>query len=227
MRVVCFDIDGTLLHSHGAGRRAIHRALLDVMGTTGPIDELRFDGRTDGDIVMRLAEGAGIAPTTQLVRDVLARYEALLPGELAAGKKTHVYPGVFEALAAVEGHRDALMGLLTGNIVGGARLKLGSAGIAFERFAVGAYGSDHHVRAELPAIARQRAARHAGHEVRGEELVIIGDTPADMTCGQGVGARAIGVATASYSVDQLMEAGACAAFKDLSDTDALLRTIFE
>lgn len=226
MRVVCFDIDGTLLHSHGAGRRAIERALVEVMGTAGPIDELRFDGRTDGDIVIRLAEGAGIEPTPELVRGVLARYEALLPDELAAGQKTHVYPGVFEALDALERHDRALLGLLTGNIAGGARLKLGSAGIAFERFRVGAFGSDHHLRAELPAIARRRAAAHLEREVRGEDLVIIGDTPADMTCGQGIGARAIGVGTAAYSVDQLVAAGACAAFPDLSDTEALLRAIF-
>lgn len=228
MRIVCFDIDGTLIRTDGAGRRAIQRALIDVLGTTGPIDELRFDGRTDGDIVIRLAEGAGIEPTPKRIAAVLERYEQVLPEELARpGYATTVYPGVREALDALEPRDDALMGLLTGNIAGGARLKLGAAQIDFGRFRVGAFGSDHHIRSELPAIAQMRAAHHLGREVRGKDLVIIGDTPADMTCGNGIGARAIGVATAAYTVDQLMEAGACYAFKDLSDTGRVLEAIFE
>lgn len=227
MRVICFDIDGTLIRTDGAGRRAIQRALVEVIGTTGPIDKLRFDGRTDGEIVMRLAEGAGIEPTTDLISRVLARYEMLLPEELARpGFRTTVYPGVNDAIDALERRADALLGLLTGNIAGGARLKLGAAGIQFDRFRIGAFGSDHHIRAELPEFARRRAADHIGRDVAGSDLVIIGDTPADMTCGTGIGARAIGVATAAYSVDQLMEAGACVAFQDLSDTAAVLDAIF-
>jgi len=227
MRVVCFDIDGTLIRSDGAGRRAIRRALVDVLGTTGPIDELRFDGRTDGEIVIRLAEGAGLDPTPELVASVLERYEKLLPEELVRpGFKATVYPGVNETLDALERRSDALLGLLTGNVVGGARHKLEAAGLRFERFRVGAFGSDHHVRAELPAIARRRAAELLARDVAGGDLVIIGDTPADMTCGNGIGARAIGVATAAYSVDQLMEAGACVAFEDLSDTEAVVKAVF-
>ena len=227
MRLVCFDIDGTLVHTDGAGRRAIAQALLDVMGTTGPIDTLRFDGRTDGDIVMRLAEGAGIAPTPALVSAVLARYEQLLDGELARpGHTTRVYPGVRELLVALESRADCLLGLLTGNVEGGARRKLGAAGIEFARFRVGAYGSDHHVRAELPAVARGRAAALLGRALDGADVVIIGDTPADMTCGQGIGARAVGTATAAYSVAQLNEAGAHAAFADLSDTQAVIAAIY-
>jgi phosphoglycolate phosphatase-like HAD superfamily hydrolase len=228
MRIVCFDIDGTLIRTDGAGRRAIQRALVDVLGTAGPIDELRFDGRTDGDIVLRLAEGAGIEITGERMNDVLARYELLLDEELRRpGHVTTVFPGVLEALDALEQRPfDAVLGLVTGNIQGGARLKLQSAGIAFDRFPVGGFGSDHHVRAELPEFARARAESHLGRDVAGSDLVIIGDTPADMTCGNSIGARAIGVATAAYTVDELMAAGACVAFPDLSDTGALLQMIF-
>ena len=228
MKIVCFDIDGTLIRTDGAGRRAIHKALVEVLGTAGPIDELRFDGRTDGEIVMRLAEGAGIEPTRERIVAVLERYQELLKDELRRpDHRTIVYPGVLAALDELERRRDAsLMGLLTGNVEGGARLKLGSAGIEPSRFSVGAFGDDHHLRAELPEFARRRAADHLKREVRGEDLVIIGDTPADMTCGNGVGARAIGVATAAYTVDQLMDAGACVAFPDLSDTQALMKAIF-
>lgn len=227
MKLVCFDIDGTLIWTDGAGRRAIHRALLEVLGTAGPIAEFRFDGRTDGEIVIRLAEAAGLATDPALVDRVLARYVENLAAELARpGHATKVYPGVREALDALESHDRAVLGLLTGNVVHGARLKLRSAGIEPDRFAVGAFGSDSHVRTELPAVVQRRARETTGREFAGADVIIVGDTPADMLCGQGIGARAIGVATAAYGVDELLAAGAHAAFPDLRDTDAVLAAIF-
>ena len=227
MKIVCFDIDGTLLHSHGAGRRAIHRALVEVLGTAGPIDTFRFDGRTDGEIVLRLAEAAGVDAGGDVVPRVLKRYVENLRGELAGpAHRTLVYPGVHIALDALEQRTDCVLGLLTGNVVEGAQLKLRSAGLDPARFRVGAFGSDHHVRAELPAVAQRRAAALLARDVAGGDIVIIGDTPADMTCGQGIGARAIGVGTAAYRPDQLMAVGAHAAFADLSDTAAVVAAIF-
>ncbi|MFI5213727.1 MAG: HAD family hydrolase [Gemmatimonadales bacterium] len=226
MRLVCFDIDGTLLWTDGAGRRAIHRALLDVLDTAGPIDTFRFDGRTDGEIVLRLAESAGIKADEEITGRVLARYVEHLPGELARpGHTTKVYPGVCELLDALERREDCVLGLLTGNVVAGARLKLRSGGIDPDRFRVGAFGSDSHVRGELPAVARKRA-QALGFSVSGADVVIIGDTPADMKCGQGIGARGIGVGTAAYTVADLLGAGAAAAFADLSDTEAVMEAIF-
>jgi phosphoglycolate phosphatase-like HAD superfamily hydrolase len=225
MKLVCFDIDGTLLWTDGAGRRAIHRALLDVLGTAGPIDSFRFDGRTDGEIVLRLAEGAGVATDEQVTGRVLTRYVEHLSGELAKpGQRTKVYPGVGALLDALEEREDCILGLLTGNVVDGARLKLRSGGIDPDRFTVGAFGSDSHVRAELPEVARKRAEA-LGFSVRGADVVIIGDTPADMRCGQGIGARGIGVGTAAYTVADLIGAGAAAAFGDLSDTEAVVEAI--
>jgi phosphoglycolate phosphatase len=227
VRLVLFDLDGTLLWTDGAGRRAIHRALVEVMGTPGPIEGFRFDGRTDGEIVQRLAEGAGTVPTDALVTRVLDRYVALLEDELSRPTQhTTVYPGVRELLDALERRADCHLGLLTGNVRDGARLKLASGGIAIERFRVGAFGSDSALRPALPAVAQRRAREEMGLDLRGDDLVIVGDTPADVTCGSGVGARAIGVATGSFTVEQLMEAGAYAAFPDLSDTEAVLAAVF-
>jgi len=226
MRLACFDIDGTLIHTSGAGRRAIHRALLDVLGTAGPIDDFRFDGRTDGEIVIRLAEAAGLAPDEATVARVIARYITNLEDELASpGHATWVYPGVREVLDALEPRDDVVIGLLTGNVVDGAYLKLRSAGLDPARFRVGAFGTDSHVRAELPAVAQQRAAVLLGRELPGDDIVIIGDTPADVQCGRGIGARGIGVGTAAYTVDELMTAGAYVAFEDLSNTAAVLEAI--
>ena len=227
MRLVCFDIDGTLIWTDGAGRRAIHRALLEVLGTAGPIESFRFDGRTDGEIVLRLAESAGLTVDAALMARVLERYVASLEDELARpDQRTKVYPGVPELLDALAAREDCVLGLLTGNVTAGARLKLGSAGIDPDRFPVGAFGSDSHVRAELPEIARGRA-RELGFEVPGRDVVIIGDTPADMQCGRGIGARGIGVGTAAYTAADLIAVGADAAFGDLSDTEAVMKAILE
>lgn len=226
MRVVCFDIDGTLIWTDGAGRRAIHRALLQILGTAGPIETFRFDWRTDGEIVTRLAEAAGLRPDAELVARVLERYVAMLEEELARrGHRTTVLPGVTQILGALEARRDCVLGLVTGNVVAGARLKLGSAGIDPARFRVGAFGTDSQARPELPSIAQQRASELLGRPVPGSDLVIIGDTPADVQCGRGIGARAIGVGTAAYTAEQLIAAGADAAFSDLSDVTAVMEAI--
>ena len=103
--------------------------------------------------------------------------------------------------------------------------KLDAVGLARHRFKIGAFGSDHASRAELPAIARARAEALLGRAIAGEDVVVIGDTPADMSCGRGIGARAIGVATGRYSVDDLRACNAAAVFSDLSDTDAVMRAI--
>jgi phosphoglycolate phosphatase-like HAD superfamily hydrolase len=151
----------------------------------------------------------------------------LLRHELGTRRATiHVYPGIEELLLALEAREDTLVGLLTGNLAEGAKLKLSAAGIDPARFRVGAYGSDSAVRAELPAIAAERAIPWFGRRPDGKAIVIIGDTPADMTCGNGVGARAIGVATGRHPVHELLTAGGDAAFEDLADTESVLKAIY-
>jgi len=228
MKAVLFDLDGTLLWTDGAGRRAIHRALLEVLGIEHPAAGFRFDGRTDPEIVRLLAAAAGRDRGPDTIAAVLDAYVRLLDEELTRpGHRTTLYPGVLELIAALERRRDCVVGLLTGNVVEGARLKLKSAGIDIGRFPVGAYGSDHGERSELPAIAQRRVREVLGREVAGADVVIVGDTPADVTCGRGIGARPIAVATGAYSVPDLIAAGAYAAFADLSDTDAVVRAAFE
>ena len=223
MKVVLFDVDGTLLWTDGAGRRAIHRALREILGIEHPAAGFRFDGRTDPEIVRLLAAASGRDHGPDVVAAVLTHYVALLEDELSRpGHRTTVYPGVFELLAALEHRNDCVTGLLTGNIVEGARLKLRSGGLDIARFRVGAFGYDHADRPELPAIAQQRARETLGIQAAGRDVVIVGDTPADVACGRGIGARAIGVATGSYSVPELLAVGAYTAFPDLSDTDAVV-----
>lgn len=229
MRLVLFDIDGTLLRSDGAGRRAINRALREVFGSTGPSDYW-LDGKTDPQIVrdlMRL-DGHDDARIDSDMRRLLERYVDCLHEELMApGFRARPLPGVPELLDTLDRHADVVIGLLTGNIEPGARAKLRAVGIDPSRFRVGAFGSDRELRPELPAIAQQRALDQLGLHVEGSAMVVIGDTPADVNCGKSLGARAIGVATGRYSVGELMEHAPVAVFEDLSATDAVLRVILD
>jgi len=232
MRLILFDIDGTILWTDGAGRRAIHRALLDEMGTAGPIEGYRFDGKTDPQIVRELMELAGHPEcnSEDRITAVCTRYVELLTAELAKPTQaTRVYPGIQELLAALEPYEAggrALVGLLTGNVQHGAALKLRSAGLDFERFTVGAYGSDSHHRPNLPAIAARRAEQRTGRTFSGADIVIVGDTPDDVACARPMGARTVGVGTGYYTAAQLREAGATHAFDNLGDTAAVIRALF-
>lgn len=216
-RLVLFDIDGTLLSTNGAAARAFRRALVDVFGSSGPATGYSFAGRTDPQIARDLLSMAGFDEETiaRGMPSVWPRYEQLLHDELAHARAAR-FPGTLELLDRL-GHETgrALVGLLTGNILGGARLKLESAGIGFDRFRVGAFGSDHHDRTELPAIAIGRAAEAVGHRFAGKEVVIIGDTPLDISCGKHLDVRTIAVATGSYSLPELLECGPDYAFDDL------------
>jgi phosphoglycolate phosphatase-like HAD superfamily hydrolase len=228
MKLVLFDIDGTVLLSDGAGKRAVHRALAEVYGSPGPSDH-RFDGKTDGQIVRELLRREGYAEDhiDGHMPRAINRYVELLHEELdAPGHLARALPGVKELLDALGERDDAILGLLTGNVIDGARAKLSAVGIDPDRFEVGAFGSDHEIRSELPSIARDRLRDSHGHEMRGEDIVIIGDTPSDVQCGRSLGVRAIGVATGRYSVAELLESGAYAAFEDLSDTESVLAAIF-
>ena len=227
MRIVLFDIDGTLLWSDGAGRRAIHAALREVFGSIGP-EGHRFDGKTDKQIVRELMrhEGHDDAHIDARMDALLVRYVEQLHRELR--NPEHIptrLPGVPEILDALEARDDVTLGLLTGNVGEGAEAKLRAVGIDPSRFLVSAFGSDHEHRPELPAIARRRAGELLGVDVPGDRVVVIGDTPADVTCGREIGARAIGVATGRYSVDELASYGAHAVFRDLTNTSAVVQAI--
>jgi phosphoglycolate phosphatase-like HAD superfamily hydrolase len=228
VKLVLFDIDGTIMITNGAGRRAVHRALLEVFGTIGTSDH-RFDGKTDPQIVRELMRIAGHGDETIDARmeRMLERYVTYLHEELASpGHRAHVFPGVPELIEALDARGDALLGLLTGNLAAGARAKLAAVGIDPDRFRIGAFGSDHELRGELPAIAQRRAYEALGVDIPGHDVIVIGDTPADVDCGRAIGARAIGVATGHYDVAALAAHGAAAVFEDLSDTARVLDVIF-
>ncbi|MEO9019357.1 MAG: haloacid dehalogenase-like hydrolase [Gemmatimonadaceae bacterium] len=225
--LVLFDIDGTILHSGGAGRDAMEYALATVFGTPGD-PELRYDGKTDRQIVREAMRFAGITDghIDAQMDAVIALYVQSLPQKLAdPARGVGMYPGVADLIDAVHIRQDFALGLLTGNVEPGARLKLAAVGLDFDQFRVNAFGSDSEVRDELPAIAHRRMTDIFGIELRGRDVIVIGDTPADISCGRSLGARAIAVATGWYSVDDLRAHQPYAVFADLSDTNAVIDAI--
>ena len=225
--LVLFDIDGTILLANGAGRRSVHQAMREVFGVTGP-EHHPFDGKTDPQIIRELGTMAGVSDDVihgGMTR-VLDQYYSYLEADITDAPETvELLPGVHDLLDALEGRDDVMLGLLTGNIEAGASLKLRAVNIAPERFIVGAYGSDAPVRPALPGIAQARASARLGSELPGSRIVIIGDTPHDMTCGQDIGALAIGVETGRFRAADLHPHNPLAVFPNLVDTAAIVATI--
>jgi phosphoglycolate phosphatase len=226
MKLVLFDIDGTILWSDGAGRRAMTEALTTVFGGAGPTD-YHYDGKTDPQIVRDLMRASGHTDETidERIAPLMERYLGGLERELASGRRARVFDGVRELLDRLEERGDVVLGLLTGNLRAGAAIKLQAAGIDINRFRVCAFGSDHHARGELPGLAQRRAKEELGLEIPGDHIFVIGDTPADIECGQAIGARAIAVATGRYTSEELARHHPYALFSSLADTQAVLRVI--
>jgi phosphoglycolate phosphatase len=226
-RLLLFDIDGTLLSTEGAARRAFERGLIDVYGEAGPIATWRFDGKTDPQIARELLSAAGLSDE-RIDAGLPALWDAYLAElqhEMAQpGYETRVYPGVRALLDSLVAHPDVFLGLLTGNIARGADLKLSSAGLR-DYFQFGAFGSDCEQRTGLPAVAVQRVLESSGTAFRGRDVVVIGDTPHDIRCGESLGVFSVGVATGHHPVEELLEVGADAVFNDFADTTAVLRVL--
>jgi phosphoglycolate phosphatase-like HAD superfamily hydrolase len=223
VKLVLFDIDGTLLTASGAGRRALDQALRDVYGTAGPIDAYDFRGGTDPQIIRDLLRQAGLGEEAIAADEgaVYLRYQALLEAEIGDGREVTVYPGVRELVETLAAREDVVVGLLTGNIEAGARIKLRPTGL-WPRFRLGAFGSDDADRTRLPLVAANRAERLVGRVFRGPDTVIIGDTPRDIGCARAFGAKAIAVATGWHSIEDLTAHRPDHVFADFSDRELAL-----
>jgi phosphoglycolate phosphatase-like HAD superfamily hydrolase len=222
-----FDIDGTLVTARGAGRTAFNRALLEVYGTVGPAEAgYDFRGRTDLRILHDLMGAAGfsadeIAARAEACFAVYARELAVVIGD---GPRVQILPGIPELVRTLAARDDAVVGLLTGNIEDGARIKLASTGL-WPLFRVGAYGSDDADRRRLPAISCARAQAVVGRAFPFERVTIIGDTPLDVDCARACGARAVAVATGFYPYDELEGCRPDLIFKDLADVSSVIRDL--
>ena len=225
-RLILFDIDGTLVCG-GPAREAFGIALEASFGATGAIDEHDFSGKTDPQIARELLLGDGLAPdrVEEGLPRLWARYLAELEARLEFAPM-QVIPGIDALLEALEEVRSVALGLVTGNIVSGAQLKLGSAGLS-GHFRVGGFGSDDEVRNHLPGIAIGRAGEEWGQEFRRSEVWVVGDTPLDVACGRHAGVKTLAVATGRHRMEELEACGPDAVVEDLSDTEGALQTLLE
>lgn len=226
-RLVLFDIDGTLIRGNGAAKRSFEASLVAAFGTAGDTS-VPFDGKTDPQIARELMRSAGFGDATIDARipAVIEGYLERLRAEVACG--TAVFeplPGVAELLDALGERGDVVLGLVTGNVARGAAVKLDVAGIDRSRFPVGAFGSDAEHRPELPELARRRGEAHVGAPVAGADVVVVGDTPADVQCARPIGARSVGVASGRYGVDELAAHDAAAVLPDFRDTAAAVAAV--
>jgi phosphoglycolate phosphatase len=224
-RLVLFDIDMTLVNCHGAGGRAIFAAIADTYGLRGELDGYTFHGRTDPGIIVDLAVrwGAPVGFAEARLSACLERYVVHLRREVEEGF-VEVLPGVRKLVTALAADPSVLVGLLTGNLAAGARLKLAPSGLA-DLFVVGAYGDDSPRRPDLPAIALERAEAACGRLFSGKEIAIVGDTPADIACGAAEGVKAIAVATGIHSIHELASHGPDYVFDTLADWRAAYEAI--
>ena len=208
MKLVLFDIDGTLVHSGGQAKPVFAAAMLEVYGTAGEIDRYDFSGKLDSRIVVDLLTGAGVALATIDARlpTLRERYLSRLESNLDPAR-VRVMPGVRELLPALAGRDDLVLGLLTGNWRGGARIKLGAVGL-WEYFPFGGFGDDGLDRRELPPVALERARRHAGYAFEPREAVIVGDSLLDVDCARAHRIPCLAVATGWTDAAALESAGA-------------------
>ena len=226
MRLFLFDVDGTLITTRGVGRRAVSAALNAVYGTAGGVDTYDFRGKTDLRVVYDIMRAAGLDDAA-IARDLercFARYLVELDAMIGDGSGVTVMPGIADLVRALSTRDDALVGLLTGNIEGGARLKLAPTGL-WRYFRVGAFGSDDADRRRLPAIACERARALVGRHVPFEMVTIIGDTPLDIDCARACGAVAVAVATGNHPHDELAAAAPDLLFPNFSDVTGTLSAL--
>jgi phosphoglycolate phosphatase len=223
MRLVLFDVDGTILTARGAGRRALAAALNQVYGTAGDIERYDLRGRTDPRIVFDLMEGAGLSreAVRERLDDCFEAYARGLAAEIGDGSAVVTLPGIAELVLRLDGAPEALVGLLTGNIEAGARIKLEPTGLR-PYFRLGAYGSDHLDRRQLPSLAARRAQALTGERFRPDEVLVIGDTPHDIECARHFGAVAVAVATGLYAREALEAEHPDLLFDNFSDVEGAL-----
>jgi phosphoglycolate phosphatase-like HAD superfamily hydrolase len=221
MRLVLFDIDGTLLLTGGAGVRATSRAFVEVFGVP-PGPALPFAGRTDAWILAQLATCHGIALDSCARERFRTSYLTHLADEIRQpGARKGVMPGVCGLLDALTVREDVCLALLTGNFAAGARLKLEYFDL-WRYFTCGAFGDEVLDRTELLALALAEVEACGRPVPRPRDIIVVGDTPLDVAVATAGGARSVGVATGGYDVHALKASGADVVLEDFSDLDASL-----
>lgn len=219
IRLVLFDIDGTLVHTGGAGIKAFARVFAEEFNAHDGLEKLKFAGRTDVSLVREFFKIHKIAETKENFTRFFERYVFWLD-HILTHSHTETCPGVWEMLAQIKSlPKPPLLGLLTGNIVLGAEIKLRHFNL-WKEFTTGAFADDHEDRDEIAAAAKRRGGRVLGKNLRGSEVVVIGDTPLDIRCGRAIGAKVLAVATGGATLEELQRHAPDWAVPDLTKISA-------
>ena len=222
-RLLLFDIDGTLIHSGGAGVRALKSAFEERFGVADDLHGIEIAGMTDSGIVVSILKKNDIPATNENIGAFLDSYVHFLSLELPR-RKGKLLPGVLDLLEKLKSRPHLVLGLLTGNVSRGARLKLEHYGV-WHFFEFGAFADDHQDRNRLGSFARARAKEKHGREFSPSQIDVIGDTPRDIACGKAIGARTIAVATGTWSREELAKYQPDFLIDDLSDVEGLIHTL--
>lgn len=222
-RLLLFDIDGTLVSTMGAGIESLKIVIEKRWGRRDDLDDIEIAGKTDSNIASDILRKYDVDLTPENITAFLDEYVEHL-ARLLPQLRGRVLPGIADILTRMKAKPDRVLGLLTGNIKRGAKLKLEAYGL-WHFFAFGAFADDHHDRNQLGAFARKRAHQTNGHEFEAANIDVIGDTGHDIACGKIFGGRTVAVATGSWSRAQLSAQAPDFLFDDFANVGEVIATL--
>jgi phosphoglycolate phosphatase len=225
-KLVLFDIDETLIYSDGAGKRAIGSALMNLFGLNPESIKVSMSGKTDPQILAEIMKASGYAEDhyQERIEELFDIYLNILDQEIKRADPYKVFDGVYELVTELDDHAHVSLGLLTGNIERGARLKLEKFGLN-KYFPIGAYGSDSSNRLDLPAVARDRGEKYYKKSFEPCNIVVIGDSIHDILCAQNYGATSIAVNTGKTTREELAALSPDFLFPSLRNKNEVLQAI--
>jgi phosphoglycolate phosphatase len=202
LRLVLFDIDGTLIHTDGAGIKAFAKVFEREFGVPNANAGIKFSGRTDTSLAREIFNKHRIEPSKENFNTFFEQYTLWL-AHLLLESKGDIFPGVWRFIYELQRLPEPpTLGLLTGNIRLGAEIKLRHFNL-WDFFLLGAFGDEHEDRRQIAAIAQERGSRVLNRRLLGEEVLVIGDTPLDIDCGKAIGAKTLAVATGDCTLADL------------------------
>jgi phosphoglycolate phosphatase len=220
-KFVLFDIDGTLIDPGGAGARSLNKAFYEMFSIRDAFAQITLAGKTDIQIMKEALSVHGLFSGDGMLLPIMSAYLKNLKTEIN-NKRRHIKPGVVELLNALKTIDGYWLGLLTGNIEQGARIKLGAFNLN-DYFSVGAFGDDNEDRNKLLPIAVEKFRKMKNVDILYSDCIVIGDTPMDVQCSKPFGATSIAVATGPYSYETLLKAEADYVLRDLSYSMNLIK----